>query len=158
MDQMSMFSSNAIFPCSYEDIENIYREYIFEGETDKDVFTSKKLKKGSSYFFYGKRVFIFVPPSEGKPKLTIFRSDKTSYDLTSTSDPKEITAAYNELKKMKKEIFDNLNSEPFGCCNDFVRCSDALKCLHSDDRFYNNCYYRKNLEAGKVFYGKNKNI
>ena len=153
-----MFSDNANFPCSYEDIEKIYNEYIYEGETDKDVFTSKELKQGNSYFFYGKRVFIFIPPSEGKSKLTIFRLDKTSYVLTPTSSTDELLAAYNELKEMKKVIFDNLNSEPFGCCNDFIRCSDALHCLHSDDRFYNNCYYRKNLEAGKVFYGKNKNI
>ena len=46
----------------------------------------------------------------------------------------------------------------FGCCNDFITCSDALKCLHLDDPFYKGCGYRKNLEAGRIFYGKNKTI
>ena len=46
----------------------------------------------------------------------------------------------------------------FGCCNDFIRCSDAMKCLKADDPDYRGCQYRRNLESGKVFYGKNKNI
>lgn len=43
----------------------------------------------------------------------------------------------------------------FGCCSSFEICSDNLGCLHSDDNEYIGCQYRKNLEAGKVFYGKN---
>lgn len=47
--------------------------------------------------------------------------------------------------------------DSFGCCNDFIRCSDQLECLHKDNLEYVGCLYRRNLEAGKVFYGKNKN-
>ena len=47
--------------------------------------------------------------------------------------------------------------DSFGCCNDFIRCSDNLECLHKDNLDYVGCLYRRNLEAGKVFYGKNKN-
>jgi hypothetical protein len=35
-------------------------------------------------------------------------------------------------------------------------CSDNLKCLHVEKPEYDACQYRKNLEAGRVFYGKNK--
>lgn len=47
---------------------------------------------------------------------------------------------------------------PFLCCNDFARCSDAKKCLKFDNPEYNGCLYRKNLEAGRIFYGKNRNV
>ena len=47
---------------------------------------------------------------------------------------------------------------PFMCCNDFVRCSDAMQCLKAGDPEYNGCAYRKNLEAGRIFYGKNRNV
>lgn len=43
------------------------------------------------------------------------------------------------------------------CCNDFVRCSDAKECLHKDSEDYAGCRYRRNLEAGRIFYGKNAN-
>ena len=90
--------------------------------------------------------------------MKIFRLNDTNYTLTPTSTSEQLISAFEELKAMKRTIFLELNTESFGCCNDYLRCSDALKCLHSDDRFYNNCMYRKNLEAGNVFYGRNRNV
>lgn len=46
----------------------------------------------------------------------------------------------------------------FGCCSKFTDCSDARKCLHENKLYSTACSYRKNLESGKIFYGKNKNI
>lgn len=153
-----MFSDSVSFPISYEDIEELYQRYIFEGETDDDVFTSNEIKKGRSYFFYGKKAFEFKPPSLGKTKLTIFRLDNTKYKLGGTSTSAELLTALKELRDIKQTIFRNLHTEAFGCCNDYIRCSDASKCLHARDRFYTNCMYRKNLEAGTIFYGKNRNV
>lgn len=48
--------------------------------------------------------------------------------------------------------------DPFGCCGRYETCSDAKKCTHPDNRIASGCLYRKNLEQGKIFYGKNKNI
>lgn len=45
----------------------------------------------------------------------------------------------------------------FGCCSDFIRCSDMMVCLRKGNPDYNGCLYRKNLEAGRIFYGKNRN-
>ena len=44
--------------------------------------------------------------------------------------------------------------EMFGCCASYRACSDAKKCL-CDDSFSVHCAYRINLEAGRIFYGKN---
>lgn len=46
----------------------------------------------------------------------------------------------------------------FGCCSQFIKCSDAKKCVHANKLYSKACIYRGNLEQGKIFYGKNRNI
>lgn len=47
--------------------------------------------------------------------------------------------------------------DSFGCCSSYRACSDAGQCVISDRDYSVNCLYRKNLEAGRIFYGKNAN-
>lgn len=49
-------------------------------------------------------------------------------------------------------------AKTFGCCSRFTECSDAKKCVHVNKLYSTACSYRKNLESGRIFYGKNKNI
>jgi len=52
-----------------------------------------------------------------------------------------------------------LSSAPsFGCCSYFEKCSDARKCVHKNRLYATACAYRRHLEAGEIFYGKNKTI
>lgn len=46
-------------------------------------------------------------------------------------------------------------SEKFGCCGKYLECSDAKECLYKDKFYARACYYKSNLEAGRIFYGKN---
>lgn len=46
----------------------------------------------------------------------------------------------------------------FGCCHRFKECSDAKKCLHPNKLYATACMYRNHLDAGRIFYGKNKNV
>lgn len=46
----------------------------------------------------------------------------------------------------------------FGCCSRFVECSDQKKCIHENKLYSKACAYRRNLDAGRIFYGKNKNV
>lgn len=48
--------------------------------------------------------------------------------------------------------------EHFGCCHRYIACSDALKCVHPEFLPSLACGYKRNLDVGRVFYGKNKNI
>ncbi len=68
----------------------------------------------------------------------------------------------DELLRIISEIVDKsvntLGADPIGCCSKYVQCSDAKKCLCEDIEIKLSCYYRQNLEAGKIFYGVNKNI
>ena len=45
-----------------------------------------------------------------------------------------------------------LCSDKFDCCHRYRECSDARCCIRADDP---KCAYKKHLEAGNVFYGKN---
>lgn len=46
----------------------------------------------------------------------------------------------------------------FACCSQFEQCSDAKRCVHENRLYSTACSYRRNLEAGRIFYGKNRNI
>lgn len=45
--------------------------------------------------------------------------------------------------------------EIIGCCDSYVACSDARKCLYPEEWFAKKCRYRRNLESGRIFYGRN---
>lgn len=55
-------------------------------------------------------------------------------------------------------VLADFGGERFGCCSRYEQCSDARKCIHPDFILSRACAYRKNLESGKIFYGKNRNI
>lgn len=43
----------------------------------------------------------------------------------------------------------------FGCCSRYLECSNTKQCLYSSDPEYAGCGYRRNLEAGRIFYDEN---
>lgn len=47
------------------------------------------------------------------------------------------------------------SKDSFGCCSRYAACSDARSCLIPDRDYSRNCNYRKSLEQGHIFYGKN---
>ena len=54
-------------------------------------------------------------------------------------------------------VLSELGGEHFGCCARYVQCSDERKCLNPDFLMSLACAYKRHLEAGRIFYGKNKN-
>lgn len=62
------------------------------------------------------------------------------------------------MVKTDEFIINNYHPEIFGCCSRYVECSDNRQCIHPDLLRAKGCQYRKNLEIGRIFYGKNKNI
>ena len=51
------------------------------------------------------------------------------------------------------------SKEPtYGCCHLYEKCSDAKKCISKEKIYATVCAYRKNLEEGRIFYGRNRNI
>lgn len=150
-----------IYPSTYEDIDQLYREYIFENETDKDAFTSDCIQGGHSYSFYGTKVFEFSTDTlrfKFKPEVfeAIGKSKENMkpdafYPVSNLTDD-EMYAVLEKLKMIKRIIFRNTTTDVFACCSSYKECSEAGHCLKENNRMYNGCKYRKNLEQGKNFY------
>lgn len=165
MEQMSFFDEKKVaFPMTHEDVLQLHKQYIDEGEKDKDAFECKDIKCGHSYYFYGVKVMEHTVSPSGKVKFSIKQKygdedgEEDKGKFVAVPQDADILYYMELLKKAKHIIFRNTITETFACCNDYERCSDAGKCLKTEDRFYNGCLYRKNLEAGRIFYGKNKNV
>lgn len=153
MNQLFMFSDLLCFPRSFKEFDEFLISQIYEGEKDDDLFSHNDLKNGGrSYSFYGQKVMEFLLFSSS-PKIKVFLSNGTIDIYTPRSD---LSPLVSSLKSLKKEIFRNLITDTFACCNDFKLCSEADHCIHTEDRFYNGCFYRKNLEAGLNFYKSSK--
>lgn len=43
----------------------------------------------------------------------------------------------------------------FGCCSRYYECSNAKKCLIAEQKYAKGCLYRRKLESGIIYYGKN---
>ena len=69
-------------------------------------------------------------------------------------------AGFPEISEMVEELYEDClrDYDTFGCCGSYLACSDAGHCIKTDIMFAGKCAYRQNLKAGKIFYGKNKNI
>ena len=122
-------------------------------------FDLAKTKGGASVYMFGQRKALLQQQKE-HIRVTVFETANNPVEFKAASpiilgaDPafaQSVLAAYNNAKA-------NEAIERFGCCNSFIECSDKQRCLHDDDPFYRGCIYRKNLEAGRIFYGKNRNI
>lgn len=73
-----------------------------------------------------------------------------------------IMSQIDEVLKQRESLLSialaELEDESFGCCSRYEICSDEKHCVQPDPILALSCAYRKNLEAGRIFYGKNRNI
>lgn len=71
-------------------------------------------------------------------------------------DPENLPSDFSQIVLVHLEaLFPNA---PFGCCHLYLECSDQKECVHPNPFHAYSCMYKKNLENGKVFYGKNRNV
>ncbi len=86
----------------------------------------------------------------------VLKSDKVFLHVIFQQDD---NAIFDYIKKNILHCLANYeSSNSFGCCSQFMKCSDERKCVHENKIYSMGCKYRANLEMGKIFYGKNKNI
>ena len=70
----------------------------------------------------------------------------------------DILARKKELAEIFMMVLADMGGERYGCCSRYLLCSDEKKCVNPDQIMALACAYKKNLEAGIIFYGKNKTI
>lgn len=92
-------------------------------------------------------------PSSAKIKTT--ETEKVS-NIVFSLDDNSIYQFVKSVVLIGLKYYESNSS--FSCCSQFTRCSDEKKCVHENKLYSKGCKYRKNLEAGRIFYGKNKNI
>lgn len=119
-----------------EDEKSKYAEYQYEIEGKYKLLLDKRLSETVSDLNFKKR-----------------SDDLIQLDLT------DECACCDILYKLTLEALNKYSpSYKFGCCDKYVECSDAGKCLHQDKLHANGCAYNGNLKEGRIFYGKNKTI
>ena len=72
-------------------------------------------------------------------------------------DDTPIAACSDILGEVIKAAIDRMPKE-WDCCSRYEECSNAKACIHPDKEFALACGYRKILNSGRVFYGKNRNV
>ena len=68
-----------------------------------------------------------------------------------------IESYHDFLVKFAGETVNRYPKE-WDCCSRYLECSNAKTCVHPDKSFALGCGYRKILNSGRIFYGKNRNI
>lgn len=167
-EQESLFSSSYAFGGTTP--VEIFR-YICQVLDDTDNISLNVGKQTTSISFYGKVVFRIRINSktqclDTEEELALGFTDKikgawqtkNSAHFPLVTDAQYLPVVVDLLKQLLDYCWKLSRVEPFGCCNDHVRCSDAGRCLHPTETFYLGCMYRKNLEEGRIFYGDNRNI
>ena len=79
------------------------------------------------------------------------------YDLLVRIDSEDLLPYLERL--MRYMLTQYKSKEPtYGCCHLYEKCSDAKKCLSKEKIYATVCAYKKNLDEGRIFYGRNRNI
>lgn len=83
------------------------------------------------------------------------------------SDPKYVRVTIDSAHPVESYapflillVGECVNRYPKGwsCCSRYEACSDAKVCVHPEKIFALECGYRRVLNSGRIFYGKNRNI
>lgn len=155
-------------------VSNISEEIISQDEREK--ITVNVNKNSSVSFMVFKNILLKITFQKAKMfveirKLDCVNLDKLSKEFKNVKykenelyvkiyldSIEDINKLDTEVKEIYKYLYSNEPTDSFGCCSRYIECSDSLKCTNADKKFAKGCQYKGNLESGKIFYGKNKNI
>jgi hypothetical protein len=152
-------------------IESLSKDNAFFDPTKKR-FELKPSKTSETIYLCGSSVMKIMSLKNNRRNIEISMHYKDLFKLQGrVQDKKNDTdwgvVSYDE--QAAAAIIDNIDSvfmrcyseEPvdsYGCCSRYEMCSDERKCVHPDVKFAQGCMYKKNLENGRIFYGKNRNV
>ncbi|MBR1654366.1 MAG: hypothetical protein IJ690_05410 [Clostridia bacterium] len=155
-------------------VNSISNDIIPQNEKEKIVVNVNK--NNSISFFVFNNILLKITFQKARMFIEFRKLDSISIDELSKKfeevkykendlyvkvyiiDISEINQINDELNEVYKYLYLNEPIDTYGCCSRYVECSDTLKCINPDRKLARGCQYRNNLESGKIFYGKNKNI
>lgn len=172
MEQLSLGLDISDERKAFEIIYPHLADLIYDAPIDSDVLVFKEIGDLSSVYFLNSNMIFFQIRIRKKtkylliPESYISRLPSTTSTCKTKSTEGMIRIAVHSAEdilsytEVLREILSDITKRYhlFGCCSRYEACSDARKCIHPDIKFALGCKYRQNLMAGKIFYGKNRNI
>jgi len=142
-------------PKNYDRLSVCAKPTLFNSKETSQLFARVKTSGKSPYISF-RGIFSIDFKNIGFTDFIISKSDGYL-----KIDPELFYLNFFDYAKsvdLMNDIFlASCNFPTFGCCDKYERCSDELRCLHEDQLYAAAaCQYRKNLYAGKIFYGKNR--
>ena len=178
-EQLS-FTDNITLSDLKENLKKIITSVCQKQGVDEKYIHCREIKDGYSLWICEPidlketcRSFSIYVKGKKEPKYAV---EVTSKKVQSVQIPNGTDHEFDKLKKLTVifpmnhfQLFDYLEklfdcslelfepSNKIGCCGRFNDCSDLKKCVHENTFYARACYYRKNLDSGRIFYGKNRN-
>lgn len=164
----------------FEYIEFV-RNATFKESLYADIVSTKSTATGTvSIIFCGLKAFDCTPKKnsiEFRFKTDYFKMFNDAeipviYEVKNVKSLKDYTRIYipNNISDFEKiidyvftfcEKYVNEHYVPdhlFDCCHRYMECSDMKQCTCPNFLYSKGCSYKKRLESGIVFFGKNRNI
>jgi len=155
-----------------EDIFLKYKEILNMNQIDNELIVLSKNKSDYSVKFKssiifkvkkGKNDYICIKKSFQGDVFTRYARDICKIDASFVFIPFYALNNFDEnfsdlLLIITQKILGNYSNDEFGCCHRYIDCSDAKKCVHPNKLESLGCMYKRNLEKGLIFYGRNKNM
>lgn len=147
-----------------------------ESDTDDDLKQACSMRlisqgKVMSIFFFGKKAMEVVRRKNDTIVLNFIKSilperpawatamqERQNANTILLNDISDFSDFYTFIRSIKAYLFRKLSVDPAACCNSYLQCSDQRACIKPHSLTSVSCYYRRNLEKGNVFYGKNSTI
>lgn len=159
--------------CSEQQIRKDYISIVENKENDVSLWIKDPIKLKLSYMVFNitkaktrydvtikkKEVDNVSVPEDGE--LKIYKDKIGSVTKCTVRFSLDSNSMYTYLRNIFDYDLKNYETSPddsYGCCHLYKECSDSKKCLKEDKMSAKVCQYRKNLEQGRIFYGKNRNI
>ena len=142
--------------CIYEPDYPVIPSKTSEDPSRNSVILNIKESSENLEFIINATQFGDVGQPDGSIVKTL-KSDKTNVHVLVPIGSKTIV---DFVRKNTEYALANYQSKAatFGCCSSFEECSAAGKCVHENKLYSMACMYRHHLDAGEIFYGKNRNI
>lgn len=159
--------------CSEQQIRKDYISIVENKENDVSLWIKDPIKFKLSYMVFN------ISKTKTRYDVTIKKKEADNVHITEGGELKiykdkngfiskytvQFSQECDSMYAYLHDVFDydlrSYETSPdnsYGCCHMYKECSDSKKCLKEDKMSAKVCQYRKNLEQGRIFYGKNRNI
>lgn len=110
--------------------------------------------------FRGKKHYMAVSKSVAKELPDGIETISIKSDESYVRIPISVDEMYTLSPAIRMIIVSAMKHIPteYDCCAYYQQCSDEKKCVREDRKSALLCGYKKKLDAGIIFYGKNRNV